>query len=662
MQLFKKILIANRGEIAARIIKVAQGLGIIAVAIFAEDDKDSLHVTLADEAFSLGDGNITETYLNIPKIIEIAVTSKCAAVHPGYGFLSENHLFAKSCQKNNLTFIGPPAKVVQLMGDKTKARELVKNMGFPVLDGFEGSLEELNALEGLTFPLMIKPTLGGGGKGMYIVHNQSELVEKVKSASREAGNYFSDNRVYFETYIEFAKHIEVQIIGDNTGNIVHLFDRECTIQRNFQKIIEEAPSPSIDEKLRNEITSAAALISKAVNYTNAGTVEFLLDEKSNWYFIEMNTRIQVEHPVTEAITGIDLIKLQIQVAAGYPLPFAQEDILMKGHAIELRVNAEDTLHHFRPSSGNISLFRYPDSCRFDTFIPGPYQLTPNYDSLLGKLIVTGSNRNEACFKALQLLEQVHIHGVETNISFLKMILENERFTKNQLYTRFCNDILPDYIREKLVQRSNQPMAVPIIAFVYLNFQKISPESKTIWNTIGYWRTIQKIQVKFHAEVFDVGFRKTSTHWFYDISGVEHAVQIKQKDQECIIMNLNEHFYNVFCSSTADGKTCLELNGFQYIMESPDLLRTASLPKKNNEIVDIQLNGHIRAPLHGRVVKINVLENAKINRGDVLLVIESMKTENHIVAPHSGFIKTIHVSEGNQVKDNMLLIELEYFNV
>ena len=661
MQLFRKILVANRGEIAARIVKAAQGLGIIAVAIFAEDDRDSLHVTLADEAFSLGDGNITETYLNIPKIIDIAVTAKCSAVHPGYGFLSENASFVKACQKKNLSFIGPSQQAVRLMGDKTEAKKLVKSIGIPILEGFECSTDELLSRKNLQFPIIIKPALGGGGKGMYIVRDASELAGKVNAASREAGNYFSDSRVYFERYIEFAKHIEVQVIGDNAGNMLHLFDRECTIQRNFQKIIEEAPSPSLDAKLRQEITSAAVKIAKAANYSNAGTVEFLLDDAGNWYFIEMNTRIQVEHPVTEAIIGIDLVQLQLQVASGFPLPFSQDDISMTGSAIELRINAEDALHYFRPSSGDISLFKYPQTARFDTFIPDRYQLTPNYDSLLGKLVVKGINRYDATFKALQSLKQVHIHGVETNISFLEAILESDQFSDNKLYTRFCNDILPSFIKENQALSNNQPVHILVMAFVYLNFQN-KKKANTIWNTIGYWRTIQEVKVKYRTEIFDVSFQKANNDWFYRVSGDEYTVKVVDDEHDFITINLDEDIFKIYHSTNSGSKTCLELNGFQYTMESPDLLRTASLPKRNSDVTESPSNGHIRAPLHGRVVKINVFENTKINRGDVLLVIESMKTENHIVAPQNGLIKTIHVSEGNQVKDNMLLMEMEYFNV
>jgi acetyl/propionyl-CoA carboxylase alpha subunit len=659
---FRKVLVANRGEIASRIIKAAQGLGIIAVAIYAQDDRNSLHVSQADEAISLGDGNISETYLNIPKIIEIAVATKCSAIHPGYGFLSENHLLAKNCKDNDIVFIGPTAKAIKQMGDKTEARNIVKALGIPVLAGYEGTVEELQARKDLKFPLIVKPSMGGGGKGMHIVQNQQELKEKVDAASREAGNYFANKRVYLEQYIEFARHIEVQIAGDHFGNVIHLNERECTIQRNFQKIIEEAPSPSINADLRKELTSAAVKIAKAVNYTNAGTLEFLLDDKGNWYFIEMNTRIQVEHPVTEAITGIDLVKLQVQIAQGNPLPYKQEDIAINGHAIEMRINAEDPVHHFRPSSGTITHFVYPDTCRFDTFIASPYQLTSHYDSLLGKLIVYDINRNAASLQAIQGLNDTHIHGIETNIPFLKSILSSDEFSENNLYTRWCNHIIPSFIDETISLQADTQIHIPLIAFVYLNFQKAASDAASIWQSIGYWRTIQQVNVKHRSEIYDISFHKTATSWFYKISGNDYEVKIIDKNQGYITINSEESFSRIYFSFAPEGKTCIEFNGFRYMLESPDLLQTAMLQKKKNEASDGPVDGHIRSPLHGRVTKINVLENTKINRGDVLLVIESMKTENHIVAPMSGLIKTIHVSEGNQVKDNALLIELEYFNI
>lgn len=659
---FRKILVANRGEIASRIIRAAQGLGIIAVAIFAEDDRNSLHVLQADEAISLGDGNISETYLNIPKIIEIAVSTKCSAIHPGYGFLSENHVLAKNCQDHDLIFIGPSAKAIKQMGDKTEARHIVKKLGIPVLTGYEGTVEEFEAKRDLKFPLIVKPSMGGGGKGMHIVRNPEELKEKVDAASREAGNYFANKRVYLEQYIEFARHIEVQVMGDHFGNIIHLHERECTIQRNFQKIMEEAPSLSVNADLRNKLTDAAVKIASAINYTNAGTVEFLLDDKGDWYFIEMNTRIQVEHPVTEAITGIDLVKLQIQIAQGYQLPFRQDDIKINGHAIELRINAEDPVHHFRPSSGDISLFKYPESHRFDTFIISPYHVTSHYDSLLGKLVIHGVNRNDALLQAIQGLNDTHIHGIETNIPFLKYMLTSDHFLNNNLYTRLCNDMIPSFINETISLKKAYPAHVLLIAFVYLNFQKPAPGTGSIWKSIGFWRTIQQVHVKYHSEIYVINFQATATSCFYKISGNDYEVKITDKNPDFITVNLEETPFRVYYSFTHEGKTSIEANGFQYLMESPDLLRTASIPKKDNKPDDNPVNGHIRSPLHGRITKINVLENSKINRGDVLLVIESMKTENHIVAPMSGLIKTIHVSEGNQVKDNALLMELEYFSI
>jgi 3-methylcrotonyl-CoA carboxylase alpha subunit len=656
----KKILVANRGEIAMRIVKSIRSLGIPAVAVYAEDDKDSLHVSSADEAFSLGEGGIKDTYLNIHKIIEAALFSGCDAIHPGYGLLSENSLFAKACREHNLIFIGPSKEVLQLMADKTEARKMVAELGIPILSGYECSVSELLLTKDLCFPLIVKPSLGGGGKGMHIVHHSEELQKSVKTASREADNYFADSRVYFEQYIEFARHIEIQIAADHFGNVIHLFERECTIQRNFQKIIEEAPSPSLDDGLRNTLTSAAVKIAQAAKYANIGTVEFLLDEKNNWYFIEMNTRIQVEHPVTEAITGIDLVKLQLEIASDRPLPFSQDNIRMTGHAIELRVNAEDTLNHFRPSSGDITLFTYPVRTRFDTFINAPYVLTSHYDSLLGKLVVWAEDRIKAHDSAMRFLEDVHVHGIETNVPFLKEILKSNQFVENKLYTRYCNDLIPSFVSEFQTKKEHQPFYIPVIAFVFLNFGRKQSSASSAWQHVGYWRFVQEVRVRYNKEIFFVRFQEKSSQWIYRISDTEYIAQITYLEK-IVVIKMNGFTHKVYYSFTRDGRTIIETGGFVHKLESPDLLGTAVIKRHHQDTSENLINNYIRAPLHGRVIKINVLENTKINRGDVLLVIESMKTENNITAPRNGFIKTIHVTEGAQVKDNTLLMELE-FNV
>lgn len=656
--MLNKLLIANRGEIATRIIKTASDLGIHTVAIYADDDKDSLHVLLAGEAYPLGPGTLKETYLNISKIIEIAVSANCDSVHPGYGFLSENFLFARECIAHNLIYVGPDPQTIVRLGNKTEARYTVQKLNLPVLKGFECSLKDLLAKHKFKFPLILKPTLGGGGKGMHIVYNHDQLRESFKTASREAGNYFADTRVYFEQYIERARHIEVQIAADHHGNIVHLFERECTIQRNFQKIIEEAPSPSLNEKLREEITSAAVRIAQSAHYTNIGTVEFLLDNQNNWYFIEMNTRIQVEHPVTEAITGIDLVKLQLAIASGQRLPFAQEQVRKNGHAIELRINAEDPEHDFRPSSGYISLLKYPEQCRFDTFVNSPGRLPSQYDSLLGKLIVWGPNREQAHASAVNSLRQTHIHGLQHNINFLNAILNSDNFIQNNLYTRFCHDFIPVFTEKIQKQRLVQPILIPIIAFVYLNFQKRPKNPASIWDYIGYWRPEQEVRVVLDEKLYTVRFEEKNMHYTYDVSGTIYQAIINSTLSDMLTLSINGSTFQITYSLTENKLTIIETGGFQYYLKSPDLLGTASLPVKSADIPEVTDNGYVVAPLYGRITKINVLENAKVNRGDVLLVIESMKTENNITAPKKGTVKSIHVTEGTQVKDNMLLIEIE----
>lgn len=653
-----KILIANRGEIACRIIKTASEIGIQTVAIYAPDDQKSRHVIEADEAYPLGDGNMRETYLNITKIIQIALAAKCDAIHPGYGFLSENSLFAQECQNHDLIFIGPAPSILKQMGDKQEARIRVKELGIPVPEGFECSVKELMSIPQLKYPLIIKPVLGGGGKGMHIVHNREELQDKFKTASREAVNYFADTRVYFEQYIEKARHIEVQIAADHDGNIIHLFDRECTIQRNFQKFIEEAPSPSLTAETRNQITTAAVQIARACGYTNIGTVEFLLDEQNQWCFIEMNTRIQVEHPVTEAITGIDLVRLQIEIAAGNPMPFTQEQIHRNGHAIEVRINAENPEKNFRPSSGLISLFSIPVHSRFDTFINAPYQLPSQYDSLLGKLIAWDTDRTKAIRKTVHQLYQVHIQGLDTNLNFIRFLLSSSNFKENRLYTTFVRDILESFLSHQEKQQKEQPFYIPVIAFVYVNFQLKYTKPVSVWEDIGYWRIRQEVRVNYQGKIIPVRFEKIRDHLHYTISGTCYETSIMEVNPCQINIQVDNSIHPVQYSFTREGRTIVEINGLAELMESPDILLLETSSEQRSHPIEHPSNNLILAPLHGRVIKINVMEKAKINRGDVLLVIESMKTENSIVSPRNGLVKSIHVMEGTQVRDNMILMELE----
>ena len=437
-----KILIANRGEIAVRIIRACKEMNIKTVAVYSEIDKDSMHTRLADESICIGPANSNKSYLNFKNIIEAANITGADGIHPGFGFLSENSKFAKICEESNIKFIGPSYKVIEAMGNKAKAKEMFKNAGIPVIPGSDGSIkgisEAMKLAEKIGYPVMLKAANGGGGKGIRIVNNQEELEENYDIVKQEAKVSFSDDEIYMEKYIENPRHIEIQILADQHGNVIQLGERDCTIQRKNQKILEETPSPVIDQKLRNKLGEIAVKVAKVAEYTNAGTVEFLVDKNKNFYFMEMNTRIQVEHPITEENTGIDLIKEQIRIAADEPLRFKQSKINPVGHSIECRINAENPLLQFRPSPGKITGLNLPggNGIRIDTAIYEGYQIPPNYDSMIAKLIVHGNSRNEAIAKMKRALEEFVIEGVDTNIDFLLRIITNLNFIKGNYDTSF----------------------------------------------------------------------------------------------------------------------------------------------------------------------------------------------------------------------------------
>ncbi|MFR4121157.1 MAG: acetyl-CoA carboxylase biotin carboxylase subunit [Clostridium sp.] len=450
--MFNKILIANRGEIAVRIIRACREMGIRTVAVYSEADKDCLHTLLADEAICIGPAPSSQSYLNMERILSATVAMKADAIHPGFGFLSENARFAKLCQQCNITFIGPSAEIINRMGNKSEARNTMMQAGVPVVPGSKEPVytaeDGLVMAKEIGFPVMIKASSGGGGKGMRISRSEEDFTEHFNAAQLESVKGFSDDTMYIEKYIEKPRHVEFQIMGDKFGHVVHLGERDCSIQRRHQKVMEESPCEVISPELRKKMGEVAVKAAKAVNYENAGTIEFLLDKDKNFYFMEMNTRIQVEHPVTELVSGIDLIKEQIRVAAGEPLSVSQEDIQIKGHAIECRINAENPKKHFMPCPGRITNVHIPggNGVRVDTHIYNDYKVPANYDSMLMKLIVYDKDRASAIAKMRSALGEVIIEGIETNIDFQYEILENEAFQKGDTDTGFIEKYFPDYVK------------------------------------------------------------------------------------------------------------------------------------------------------------------------------------------------------------------------
>ena len=443
--MFNKVLIANRGEIAVRIIRACRELGIPTVAVYSEADKDALHAQLADEAVCIGPAQAKDSYLNIANILSACVLTGADAIHPGFGFLSENAKFAKMCKECNIKFIGPSYMAISLMGNKAKAREVMKKAGVPVVPGYEGKIENeeeaLSIAKEIGFPVMIKASAGGGGKGIRIAFNEKEFRNGYNTAKAEAKACFGDDTLYIEKYVQKPRHIEFQILADSYGNVVHLLERECSLQRKNQKVLEESPSTFLNEKLRNEMGEIAKKAALAVNYENAGTIEFLVDKDCNYYFMEMNTRIQVEHPITEMVTDVDLVKEQIKIASGEKLDLKQEDIYIHGHAIECRVNAEDPSKDFMPCPGKIKELYLPGGpgIRLDSAIYCGYSIPPYYDSMIAKLIAFGKDRNEAIVKMKRALGEFGVVGVKTNIDFQYSLLEMKEFLKGEYDTSFLSE-------------------------------------------------------------------------------------------------------------------------------------------------------------------------------------------------------------------------------
>ncbi|MCH8170942.1 MAG: acetyl-CoA carboxylase biotin carboxylase subunit [Bacteroidetes bacterium] len=479
--MFKKILIANRGEIAVRIIRACKELNIKSAAIYSEADKTSLHTRLADESYLIGDAKSSESYLNGKKIIELAKQIGADAIHPGYGFFSENHSFIKNVENEKIKFIGPSSKSVSLMGNKTSARKLMKKNNVPIVPGTTSPIKtskigKLKAEE-IGYPILLKAVSGGGGKGIRIVYNSREFDEALKSTKRQAKNSFGSDEVYIEKFIENPKHIEVQILADNFGNYIHLFERECSIQRRHQKIIEESPSSFVDEKTRSRITEAAINAAKACKYQNAGTVEFLMDKNKNFYFLEMNTRLQVEHPVTELITGIDLVIQQIRIAYGLKLKINQNDIFIHGHSIECRIYAEDTENDFLPSTGKLTNFNIPagPGVRVDTGFEIGSEISMYYDPMIAKLVCWSNDRISAISRMKRALDEFEITGVTHNINFLKLIMNNKKFIDGKFDINFIDR--EKLLNKKLSTDNNEPITKETAAFIFSALMKNEKSQK-----------------------------------------------------------------------------------------------------------------------------------------------------------------------------------------
>ena len=656
-----KVLIANRGEIAVRIIKTLRKLHIASVAIFADNDASALHRRMADEAYPLGNGALKDTYLNVHKIIDAALDSGSDAIHPGYGFLSESPELAEACEANNLIFIGPEANAMRLMGNKIEARKTAVKNGIPVTFGMMGSHEEiLQKADALPYPVLIKAAAGGGGKGMHIVWEKDDLLNELQRASREAEKYFGDGTVFVEQYIENPRHIEVQVLADHFGNTIHLHERECTIQRRYQKIIEESPSPTLTEEKRQQICDTAVKLCKAIGYRNAGTVEFLVDKAMNFYFLEMNTRIQVEHPVTEMRTGIDIVEEQIRIARGKEMGWTQEMIQPQGHAIELRIYAEDPTNGFLPTPGRVTAYHEPQvrGARVDSSIDGICTISEAYDPMIAKLTCHGKDRQNALETAHHALKEFIIQGLTTNKAYLWEVIKNEDFVANHIDTAFCNTHQQDLLKALEKSRNNLNVNDIAISFLMYDFCKKQIEQcpENVWEQIGYWRYHMHLTVDVEGSRIPVSICAAEAGKIKGKVGeTPFQVEFIQYDNKQMKILLNGRTETVYCSVNDEHKTIVNFHGLNFTCFRTDQLNDTQDYSCKETIND---KSKLVSPMPGKVVKINVKEGEEVGEGTIMMVVEAMKMENNIMASGKATVKRILVEEGQMVDNKMQLIELE----
>jgi 3-methylcrotonyl-CoA carboxylase alpha subunit len=663
VRLFDKILVANRGEIAIRIMRAARELGIRTVAVYAMADKDSWHITYADEAYCLGEQELSDTYLNVEKIIRIAKDTGADAIHPGYGFLSESPLLVEACERSGIVFIGPDTKAIKLMGNKIESRAFIQKIGVPTTAGVTGDAETLlKEAEKIPLPVLVKAASGGGGKGMRIVHDLSQLPEVIETTQREAQSYFGDGTVYIEKYVVEPRHIEIQVMGDKHGNAVHLFERECSLQRRYQKIIEESPSPTLNDEVRKKMGDAAVKITKEIGYSNAGTIEFLVDKDLNFYFLEMNTRIQVEHPVTEMVTGIDLVQEQIKVAAGNPLSFGQEDIKQHGHAIECRVYAEDPANNFLPSPGKMVLYREPEThrVRIDAFTNKPATVQSFYDPMIAKVIVWEYTREHARLKMIEVLKDYIIHGIKTNIRFLIELLQEENYVNNTISTKFCDDHLDELVKASETKRGRIVNDAPLASYVlhYLNSKNFQPNNGNIWSKIGYWRDVLAFQLKMDNIDYEIlVYPEKKGQWEVIIGEQSYLVEIPYMSENNITVKAKEGIFSACISHDNLGNAYVSCNGHIFNIHRADLLIKEDV-YTGIEGPDGGGDGLIFTPMPGKVVKVNVKKGQDVTKGQVLLVVEAMKMENNILSPRDGVIEKVSVTTGKMVDGSAPLITMQ----
>lgn len=660
--MFNKILIANRGEIACRVIRTAKAMGVKTVAVYSDADANALHVQMADEAYRLGTPPAAESYLLIDKLIDAAVKSGAQAIHPGYGFLSENTDFAGACEKAGIVFIGPPSSAINAMGAKDTAKIIMEKANVPFVPGYHGEdqSEETICKESVKigFPVLLKATAGGGGKGMRVVESEAEFSDAFKATKREALSSFADDNLLVEKYITKPRHIEIQVFCDGHGNGVYLFERDCSIQRRHQKVIEEAPAPNFSEELRQQMGDTALKSAFAINYVGAGTVEFLLDEDGTFYFMEMNTRLQVEHPVTEYISGQDLVEWQLIVASGGKLPLEQKDLTINGHSIEVRVYAEDPDNDFLPATGQLSYLRTPEitpDVRIDSGVQEGDTISSFYDPMISKLIVWGKDRDSAIQQMNRALDDYHIVGPTTNIDFLKRLSSCPAFAKAELDTGFIEREQEYLFAEKTSDVKIDTYCAALFSLLSQASQKpVSNDSFSPWQTYQGWRLNEKAR-----DTLQFRLRKQEDVIDVAIEYQENGFQLQFNDEAPVQAT----------ASLEGNKLSVSIGGDRYNLSAYQVEQQVTLYRDGQRAdLDIippstgadseQGGGSLKAPMNGLVIEVSVNAGDEVKQGDALITIEAMKMEHTIYSPADGTVNEVFFAVGDMVEDEAELVDFE----
>ncbi len=666
--MFEKILIANRGEIAVRIISTCKKMGVRTVVIYSEADSRLPFVEQADEAALIGPAPASDSYLVKEKIIGIALAHKCQAVHPGYGFLSENPVFARMTTEAGLVFIGPGPEAIELLGDKMASKELAERVGVPVVpacpEPFSQPDDALRAAAEMTFPLLLKPAAGGGGRGMRIVHKEEDLTPAFRACQEEAVKGFSDDRLFLEQYITNPRHIEFQILGDNQGNIIHLGERECSIQRRYQKVIEESPSLALDPSLRSRMGGLACDLAREAGYVNAGTVEFILDRSENFYFLEMNTRLQVEHPVTEMVTGLDLVELQLRISAGEPLPLEQEDVSFKGWAVEARICAENPTRDFFPTTGIVSRYAAPrgKGIRVDDGIAAGSVVTVHYDSMLSKVIAVGRDRDEAIKKLVRALNGYHIEGLITNIDFVNAVVDHPAFSGGKLSTDFISEHFQDGLARISPDQEKVDHMMIAAVLVYHNRQdlvrqSLAPMSAIVGRTSGL-REMPRYMVKIGEEVFSVLLDGDSENrnWSIKVEGkTYHVVTPEFEFYRRRLKLLIDETSHMFRLSYDENHIRVFFCGVVRLLEIYSPLEWRLSKYMLRDLTEREEN-ELRCPMPGLVIEVTVGKGDDVHKGQEMFMIESMKMQSSIASPRDGRVESVFVTAGQTVESDQVLMK------